>query len=142
MKGVAQEELHDDLPCAELTSQPPKPGFVGICGRSYSQLVSEFLSESLAKADCRLKIDTVLTGTEAQRYPQVISGQPLHSNQNSAATSFAAGPPIHQVIDQSPTPQVEIADTKVPPVGNGEGVAQRRNQLRFDIVEDPWHDDC
>jgi hypothetical protein len=69
-------------------------------------------------------------------------GQTLHSDEETAAITFAAGPAFDVAGDLFPGSQVEIADAKVCPVGKVDRLAQGGQKLLFDVIEDARHPFC
>jgi len=45
----------------------------------------------------------------------------------------------HQIVDRLPSTQVEVADAEVRAVRDIECRPQRREQIKFDVVEDAGH---
>ncbi|OYV91914.1 MAG: hypothetical protein B7Z73_05245, partial [Planctomycetia bacterium 21-64-5] len=63
----------------------------------------------------------------------------MYANQQSAAVPRTTGPAFDQLVDLLPAAKIEIANTKVGPIGDCQSLAQRRQELLVDIVEDARH---
>jgi hypothetical protein len=63
----------------------------------------------------------------------------LHTYEQSAAVTGAAGPLLDVAINGLPSPEIKIAYAKVGSVGDLERIAEgRKKGLRY-IVENAWH---
>ena len=58
----------------------------------------------------------------AERVAQLLGGQPLHADEEPAATR-AAAPLVDEIVDQLPAAEIEVADAEVAALGYGESVA-------------------
>jgi hypothetical protein len=74
-----------------------------------------------------------------QRLAKLFMGQQLHSDQQPAAPPVAPRPPLDEVVDQAPTPEIEIPDAEVPALTDRERVADGGEQVGGDVVEDSGH---
>src|SRR3954465_3322415 len=119
---MAQEELDDELAGPQLRRQTPQAGLVLIGWRAQSELLTELLGEAPLEADGGLEIDAVDPREEAQRLPQLILGEPLHPYKKPATAPLVSGPAFDQAVDGLPTAQVEVANTEVRAIGQGEAV--------------------
>ena len=124
---------------ANLSGKSAKPSFIGVCRSTKGELKSKLLGERLLQADGGLVVEFGVMLDDAVCTGDFLLGERLHSNQKSAALAFATCPTFDMFIKLPPSPQVEVSDTKIGPVGDGQGRLKRRQQLVVDIVEDAWH---
>ena len=75
--------------------------------------------------------------TVGEAYPLV--RQPLHADEQPAASPGAARPSFDVFVDGAPAAQIEIADAEIRALGHGQGLRQRGEQVLFDVVEDSRH---
>ena len=126
MERVPEKELHDHLSRSDLGRQPAKTMLVFVGGRSEGELIAEVVGHPLFQADGCLEVKAGWRMNEAQRIAQLVLGQTLHSDEETATITFAAGPAFDVAGDLFPASQVEIADAKVCPVGKVDRLAQSR----------------
>jgi hypothetical protein len=102
-------------------------------------LKSELLGERLLQADGGLVVEFGVMLDDAVCTGDFLLGERLHSNQKSATLAFATCPTFDMFIKLPPSPQVEVSDTKIGSVRDGQSRLERRQQLVVDIVENAWH---
>jgi hypothetical protein len=125
-----------------LRREPAKTLLVFIGGRSEGELIAEVVGHPLFQADGCLEVHTSWTGKHAQCFAQLILGQALHSDEETATITFAAGPAFYVARDLFPASEVEIADAKVCPIGKVDRLAQGGQKLLLNVVEDARHPFC
>jgi hypothetical protein len=102
-------------------------------------LVTKFLGETPLQPNDRLLADLVLLRQEAVSEAQVVLGEALHADKETALDTLAARPLFNQGVDRFPAAQVEIADAEVGALGDLERVPQRGQEVGGDVVKDAGH---
>ena len=138
VKRMPQKQLNDDLFFSQALRQFTQAGFVFVVGGTESQLAAKLFRQALLYPDGGLIVDRLALAQQAQCFAKLLLGRFLHPHQQSAGAT-AIRPVLDMIVELLPPAQVEIADTKISPVGDMERLHQHSQQLRFDVVEDTRH---
>jgi hypothetical protein len=139
MQRMAQEQLDDHFPGTNLGGQSPQAALIGIGGHAKGKLVLEFFSQLLFPSKGGLIVDAFVGVHHAQGLVQFCLRQTLHAHQQAAAVSIAAGPALDELVNLLPAAEVEVADAEIGAIGQGERLAQGREQGLVDVVKDARH---
>jgi hypothetical protein len=139
VERMAEEELHHELARLELGGEAAQARlvFVGRCAQG--ELGAELFGELALEADDELVADSVLVGQEAVGGAEFVLGQALHADEQAALLPRATGPVFDERVDGFPATEVEVADTEVCALGDGEGFPQGGQEVESDVVEDAGH---
>jgi hypothetical protein len=118
VKPVSEEKLDYNLLGFELGAESSQSGFIGIVGRTEYQLRPEFLRDTLSQPLCCLRIEFVGRISETECFTQFILRHARHADNQPTASPVAPLPRPNELIDELPTPQVEIADAEIRSMGN------------------------
>lgn len=139
MERIAEEQLDHQLAGPELRGKPLQPGFVLVGRGSERELIPQLLGEPPLETDGGLKVDPVDLGDKAERLPQLLLGEPLHADQETAAVPLSTRPTLDEAVDVLPSPEIEVADTEVGAMGERKPLPQSREESMLNVVENPWH---
>ena len=139
VQRMAEEELDDDFPRPDLRRQPAQAGLVSIGRRTQGQLFAEFLGQPFLEARRRLSVECAAAPRQTMGEAYLLVRQPLHADEQPAASPGAARPSFDVLVDGAPAAQIEIADAEIRALGHGQGFRQRGEQVLFDVVENSRH---
>jgi hypothetical protein len=132
-------EFDNHLLGANLSGKFPKSNLVSICRSTKGELKSKLLCQRFLQTNSSLVVEFSVLLDDAVCAGNFLLGERLHSNQKSAALAFATCPTFDMFIKLPPAPQVEVSNTEIGPVRDGQSRLERRQQLVVDIVENAWH---
>ncbi len=139
VERVTQIELDDDLSCSQLASKAPQRHLILRCWDADGQLLLQPVGiRSLGSNDKGL-INAVVTATDSQGSNQLMFRRGLHADQHTGAGSIATHEGVYQIIHMLPTAQVEVADAEVGPVRHTQGIPERREKRKLNVVIDVRH---
>ena len=138
VQRMPQKQLNDDLFSLRRCDSLRKPASSSLLGAPKVSWRRNSSARRFFHPDGGLVVDRLALAQQAQSFAKLLLGRFLHSHQQPAGAT-AIRPVLDMIVELFPPAQVEIADTKISPVGDMERLHQHSQQLRFDVVEDTRH---
>jgi hypothetical protein len=114
---MPQKQLDYHLPRSDLGRQPPQTLLVLVGRCAERELVAKLLGHPLLQANGCLKVHAGRPLGQAQCRSQLVLWQGLHTYQQTATITLAAGPPFHVAGDLFPASQVEVTNAEIGSIG-------------------------
>ena len=139
VQGMREEELHHQLPGAELEGETPQRGFIVRSGAAPGQLIAELIGGLFAHPAGGGVVEELSAPYPLQGFTQIGFLQSLHPDQQAALMAVTARPVLYHRINRLPAAQVEVADGEIRTLAECQRLPQRGQKLRLDIVKDSRH---
>jgi len=136
LKGYVIMRRHE-LVC--LIRQAAQPRLVLGGRHTNHEMFSEFAGQLPLQAKSSLIVDDLIMFDDAQRFPQVLGGEPLHPDEETAAMTGAAGPPVNFLVDLLPAAEVEVTDAEIRTIGKLKSLLENGEKRLLDVVENARH---